>query len=93
MKKTLFESSEVGGCYLYVGIEPVYGEFILETGGDPITLNDLEEGSADGISECEKLIETINNIIANPNTYWEPCDEEDEEYIQDNLEAWGIDHD
>lgn len=93
MKKTLFKESVAGGCYLYVDIEPVYGGFILETGGDPITLNDLEEGVADGITECEKLIETINNIVANPNTYWEPCDDDDEEYVSDYINAWGIDHD
>ena len=90
MKKTLFENSECGNFYLYVGIEAVYGEFILETGGNPITLNDLEEDVADGIAECGKLIETINNVIADPNTYWEPCDEDDEEYVSDWLNAWGI---
>lgn len=90
MKKTLFEVGISGCCYLYVGIEPVYGGFILETGGDPITLNDLEDANT---PECDEIIQNINNFISNPNTYWEPCNEEDEEYVLGYLEAWGIDND
>lgn len=89
-KKTLFESIGVENHYLYIGIDKLYGEFILETCGNPITLNDLEEGVTDGIAACGKLIETINNVIADPNTYWKPCDEEDEKYVSDYIETWGI---
>lgn len=52
MKKTLFEKSEAGNCYLYVGIEELYGGWMLETGGDPVTLNDLEDAIHDA-PECE----------------------------------------
>lgn len=89
MKKTLFEKSEAGNCYLYVGIEELYGGWMLETGGDPVTLNDLEDAIHDA-PECEEEIEEINRVIADPRTYWEPCEEEDIEYIKDWLEAWGI---
>lgn len=84
MKKTLFESREYGNRYLYVGIDNIYGEFMLETGGDPTCLNELEDAG------CEELIETINNVIADPNTYWESCDDDDDQYIAEWLEIWGI---
>lgn len=83
MKKTLFETG-IECHYLYYGVSGVYGDFVLETGGEPTCLNELEDAGAD------ELIEAINNVISNPNTYWEPCEEEDEEYISDTLEAWGI---
>ena len=88
MKKTLFGNSEMGNNYLYAGIEEVYGEFVLETEGDPVTLNDLEEGAAD--TDCKILIETIQSVIADPDTCWEPCSKEDERYISDWLDIWGI---
>ena len=88
MKKTLFENSETGSHYLYAGAEEVYGEFVLETEGDPVTLNDLEEGAAD--TDCKILIETIQGVIADPDTCWEPCSKEDERYISDWLDIWGI---
>ena len=88
MKKTLFGNSEMGNNYLYAGVEDVYGEFVLETGGDPVTLNDLEEGAAD--TDCKALIETIRSVIADPDTCWEPCSKEDERYISDWLDIWGI---
>ena len=72
---------------LYFGISSVYGEFILETAGDPTCLNELEDAGVDA------LIDSVNSVISNPNTYWEPCNEDDEEYVSDCLEAWGIDHD
>lgn len=37
-----FCGSEEGRTYtLYVGVEPVYGEWILTTEGNPVALNDL----------------------------------------------------
>lgn len=83
MKKTIITINNES-CKLLFGISSVYGEFILETAGDPTCLNELEDYG------CEELIEAINNIIANPNTYWEPCDEEDEEYVSEWLSIWGI---
>lgn len=69
---------------LYVGIDAVYGGWILETGGDPTCLNELEQAAA------EAEITAINEIIADPTTPWEDLSEEDLEYIQDTLESWGI---
>ena len=69
---------------LYVGVKPVYGEYILETSGNATCLNELEEAGA------SELIESINAIIANPDTPWEGLDANDEQYISDSLEAWGI---
>lgn len=83
MKKTIITVNNES-FNLFFGISSVYGEFILETGGDPTCLNELED------TGCEELIETINNIIADPNTYWEQCDEDDDQYIEEWLEIWGI---
>lgn len=71
-------------------VEDVYGEFVLETEGDPVTLNDLEESASD--ADCKALIEAIRSVIADPGTYWEPCSKEDEQYISDWLDIWGIAH-
>lgn len=83
MKKTYIEN-EIERNALYVGIPSVYGEWILETSGDPISLNELEDAG------CEEEIEKINAIIASPNTAWEDLTDEDAEYIADTLKSWGI---
>lgn len=69
---------------LYIGVKPVYGEYILETSGNATCLNELEEADA------SELIESINAIIANPATPWEALSDADTQYISDCLEAWGI---
>lgn len=69
---------------LYIDVEAVYGGWLLETGGNPTCLNELED------AECDSMIRSINEIIADPETPWECLKEEDEEYIQDTLTAWGI---
>lgn len=81
MKKTCITIGAEGYA-LYAGIDAVYGGWILETGGDPTTLNELEE------FEAEADIASINAIIAAPNTPWEEVDEDDLEYIQEWLEIW-----
>lgn len=86
MKKTIITINNES-FKLFFGISSVYGEFILETAGDPTCLNELED------TGCEELIETIDNVLVNPDTYWEPCDDEDEQYISGWLNIWGIDHD
>lgn len=78
------------GYALYVGIDAVYGGWILETGGDPCTLNDLEDAVADGNDAAEADINAINEIIAHPDTTWEDLDDDDLEYIQEWLEIWGL---
>ena len=86
MKKTTIEINNTN-YNLYIGVNEVYGEFILETEGDPTCLNELEDV---GTPECEELIKKINNVIASSNTYWEDLDEEDEEHISEWLNIWGI---
>lgn len=72
---------------LYVGIEQIDGNWLLETNGDPITIVDME-GAQD--EECDASIESIRNIISDPTTPWEACNEEDAEYVLDTLSAWGM---
>lgn len=72
---------------LYVGIEQIEGNWLLETNGGPITIVDMEE---DWYEECEAKIESIQEIITDPSTPWEPCDEEDEAYVSEWLSIWGI---
>lgn len=88
MKKTLFSIDENSGegFYLYTGINELYGEWMLETGGDPVTLAALEECGDD----CAELIAEINAAISSPRTEWEPLTEGDFAYIAEWLEAWGI---
>ena len=86
MKKTIININNEE-FKLFAGISSVYGEFILETNGDPACLDELEN------SDSYDLIELINSIINDTDTVWEPCDEEDEQYIAEWLEIWGIDHD
>lgn len=69
---------------LYIGVKPVYGEYILETSGNATCMNGLEEADA------SELIDSINAIIANPDTPWEALDANDEQYVADTLKAWGI---
>lgn len=83
-----FCGSEEGLTYtLYVGVEPVYGEWILTTEGNPVALNDLEE---DGSKWAEETIAKIEAIIGDPRTPWKECDESDIEYINDTMEMWGL---
>lgn len=86
MKKTaIYTESE--RFWLFYGIESVYGGYILETGGDPTCLNELEDAQND---QADSLIESISDIINDPRTPWEACDEEDEEYVKETLESLGI---
>lgn len=75
---------------LYVGIDAVYGGWIMETGGDPTCLNELEEAVSNGINTAEAEINAINEIIANPSTSWESLNFEDQEYIRFTLKSWGL---
>lgn len=83
MKKTYVEKNGERFA-LYANIEGVYGEWIIESGGDALTLNDYEDAQADG------EIDEIDEILSCESTVWEECDEEDLEYIRDWLETWGI---
>lgn len=69
---------------LYTGIDSVYGGWILTNEGDPWCLNMLEDAGDD------EMIQSINELLADPNTPWEPLEEEDTQYIRDTLDAWGI---
>lgn len=88
MKKALFSINENSGerYYLYTGISELYGGWMLETGGNPDTLEALEEcGGA-----CAGLIAKINAAISDSRTEWEPLASDDMAYIAGYLEAWGI---
>lgn len=83
-----FCGSEEGRTYtLYVGVDPVYGEWILTTEGNPVALNDLEEEGSKG---SEETIAKIEAIIGDPRTPWKECEGSDIEYIDDTLEMWGL---
>lgn len=86
MEKTLFRIDENSGerFYLYTGINALYGEWMLETGGNPDTLNTLEDEG------CDELIAEINAAISSPSTAWEPLTDGDKEYIAEYLDVWGI---
>ena len=96
MKKTYFYNENTSEWLaLYVGIDRVYGGWIEETGGDPITLNDLEDALSQAPDEdtedaIQKELAFVNATLADPSTPWEPLEPEDEEYIHDTLVAWGI---
>lgn len=86
MKKTIITINNES-FNLFFGISSIYGEFILETAGDPTCLNELED------SDCYALIDSIDSIINDPSTPWEVCNKDDEQYISEWLNIWGIDHD
>lgn len=83
MKKTIITINNES-FKLFFGVSSVYGEFILETAGDPTCLNELED------AKSYELIKTITSIICNPNTQWQKCDYYDYEYISYYLWAWGL---
>lgn len=85
MKKTYITDNETSERYaLYVGIDQIYGGWMMETSGDPDTLNTLED------SDCADLIEKITSTINDPATEWEQATEEDNEYVAEWLEIWGL---
>lgn len=85
MKKTYITDPETSErCALYVGIDQLYGGWLLETSGDPTTLNELED------ADCTDEIDAITAIITTPGTYWEPTTAEDAKYISGWLRTWGI---
>lgn len=81
------DASPTGETFaLYYGIDAVYGDYILETGGDPTCLNALEEAGDD----TEALRNAIDALIDDPATPWEECDSKDENYVAEWLRIWGI---
>ncbi len=99
MKKLNFymHDGDVECDTLYIGVSEeyeFYGDFILRV-DDPNTLTDYEESIANAVDpKVEEVLEAelaeIRRIIADPSTPWEPLDEEDEEYIHDCMQMWGI---
>lgn len=69
---------------LYNNISSVYDGYILETNGGATCLNELED------AEASSLIAKIDAIMADPSTPWEVLSDEDEAYIADTLNAWGL---
>ena len=70
---------------LYVGLDNVYGGYILETAGDPTCRNELEDNG------CETEIAALDRIINGHTTPWQDLTEDDLSYIADTLTTWGID--
>ena len=70
--------------YLYAGVDAIYGGWLLETSGTPTCLNELEDAGD------EAMIATIHSILEDPSTDWEVLSDEDEAYIADTLNAWGL---
>lgn len=83
MKKKTYITTEAERFALYTGITAVYGGWILETGGTPTCLTELED------AHCEDELAQVAAIIADPHTPWEALTDEDEAYIADTLRAWG----
>lgn len=69
---------------LYVGIPELYGGYLLETSGEPVTRNTFED------SDDEQSIQAVAAIVSDPSTPWEVCSEEDAEYVAEWLNTWGI---
>lgn len=83
MKKT-YITSGTKTYKLYNSIESLYGEWMLETEDHPETLSSLED--ADATDE----IDYVEEIIDDPATPWEECDENDKKYVNKWLDIWGI---
>lgn len=83
MKKTYITNGK-NTYKLYNNIESLYGEWMLETEGQPETLSSLEDA---GVTDEIDFIEEIAN---DPETPWEDCDEDDVNYITLWLSMWGI---
>ena len=96
MKKTNISYKNTDDLYigdvLYVGIDAVGGGWICTTDGDPFAEDSWIDGCNDnGCPEAAtRGIEIITSVISDPSTIWEPLTEDDEEYISETLESWGI---
>jgi hypothetical protein len=75
------------GQTLYKGIAPLYGGWLITTEGDPDTLTTLEDSDNDFARDDLRVIQ---HILNDPDVSWEPLEAEDVEYINDMLDAWGI---
>lgn len=85
------ESAEAGLPYERVGVvfydfhdvtEELYGDFIIDTEGCPVTQDDLEE------AEIEETLDTLMQR-AIPGTF-DDASENDREWLLDCCEAWGL---
>lgn len=83
MKKTYITDGK-NTYKLYNNIESLYGEWMLETEGQPETLSSLEDAGA------TDEIDYVEEIANDPETPWEDCDEDDVNYITLWLSMWGI---
>lgn len=81
---SIYDFSGVESFNLYVGVNAVDGEYMIETSGDPITLGNLEDGGD------ENAVTDIAAILSDPATPWEACADKDFEYVAEWLDLWGI---
>lgn len=81
---TVYNFSGEESFTLYTGVSAVYGEYILGTGGNPTSLEELEDAGD------ENAVTDIAAILADPTTPWEECTDEDYKYVALTLLNWGI---
>lgn len=67
---------------LYVGIDRIYGGWLLTTCGDPTCLNEAEDASD------EETIRLVDDLVEHGTP--EDLDDDDIAYVEDVLDAWGI---
>ena len=84
MKKTYITNIE-GTFRLFRDIEGLYGDWLLETEEEPLTLSDLEDWG-----EQDQIDYFSEEILNDPATLWEECDEDDQKYVNKWLDIWGI---
>lgn len=80
---SIYDFSGVESFNLYVGVNAVYGGYMIETSGDPITLEALEDAGD------ENAVADIAAILSDPATPWEACADKDFEYVAEWLDVWG----
>ena len=95
MKKIYYKNDEETNRFFF-GIPALHGEWLMETGDAPLTLETSEEALADYGDEAayeQRLIEKCNRWIAEPTTEWgewEECTNVDIDYVNGWLSTWGV---
>ena len=91
MKKIYYKNDEETNRFFF-GIPALYGEWMMETDTEPLTLGICEEDIAnygDNAHEQE-LIEKCNRWIADPAIEWKECTNVDIDYVNGWLSTYRI---